>query len=145
MIITVKSQRLHPNAKRPSKSYHADAGWDLYACTDTKIYGHNNLVRTGIALAIPEGYFGLVRDRSGNAKRGLRVSGGVIDAGYRGEVLVLLDVVNNGLDAVPGHEIKAGDRIAQLLVLPVPEVIIEEVESLDTTPRNDKGFNSTGR
>ena len=146
--LVVRSKRLRDGAKTPTKSHDTDAGWDLYAEKDVTIIGASNVVGIGVALAIPDGYFGLVRDRSGNAKRGLRVSGGVMDSGYRGEYFITLDALHTvptSDHCTPRIEIKAGDRIAQLLLLPVPDARMEDVETLEETPRNKKGFNSTGR
>lgn len=97
---------------------------------------------TGIKVAIPEGYAGFVLPRSGHAKRsgvGVVNSPGLIDSGYRGEVSVLL--INHGNDPVT---FRKGDRIAQLVVLPIPEVEWDEVDELDETTRGEGGFGSTG-
>lgn len=104
--------------------------------------GDRRAVDTGIKVAIPEGYAGFVLPRSGHAKRsgvGVVNSPGLIDSGYRGEVSVLL--INHGNDPVT---FRKGDRIAQLVVLPIPEVEWDEVEELDETTRGDGGFGSTG-
>lgn len=104
--------------------------------------GDRRAVDTGIKVAIPEGYAGFVLPRSGHAKRsgvGVVNSPGLIDSGYRGEVSVLL--INHGNDPVT---FRKGDRIAQLVVLPIPEVEWDEVEELDETTRGEGGFGSTG-
>jgi dUTP pyrophosphatase len=105
--------------------------------------GERVLAPTGVAVAIPQGLAGLVLPRSGLAVRhgvGVVNSPGLIDSGYRGEVSVIL--VNHGAERV---EFARGERIAQLLITPVPEVEMTEVEELDSTARGSGGFGSTGR
>ena len=96
-------------------------------------------VPTGIQVAVPKGYAGLIWDKSGISLKGVHRMAGVIDAGYRGEIQVVL--VNLGPAPFP---IKAGMKIAQLLIQPVSEVTVVESESLDDTPRGENGFGSTG-
>ncbi len=121
-----------------------DAGADLRAAEPISLKpGERGLVGTGLALAIPEGYAGFVQPRSGMAiKRGLGLlnSPGLIDAGYRGELKII--VIN--LDPYELLEIERGDRIAQLVILKVPDVIYEEVDELSSTERGGGGFGSTG-
>lgn len=139
----VPVQRLHPSAVLPSYAHPGDAGLDLVGIDSVTIPpGGRAAVRTGLALAIPDGWVGLVHPRSGLARRhGLTVANapGTIDAGYRGEVLVLL--VNLGPDPVT---LAAGDRIAQLLVQPVGRAVVQAVDALDDTARGSGGFGSTG-
>ena len=146
MTEQVKIQRLHPDAKLPTYGSAAAAGADLYALLDAPITvepGRTVLVRTGIALALPLGTVGLVFARSGLAtKRGLAPANkvGVIDADYRGEVMVAL---HNHSDAPATVEI--GERIAQLVIVPYVTADFLAVDALDETERGAGGFGSTGR
>jgi dUTP pyrophosphatase len=98
-------------------------------------------IPTGLAMAIPEGHVGLIWDKSGNAiKRGLKVLGGVVDAGYRGEIKV--GIINHGTES---HTFDVGDKVAQMLLQEVHHADFEEVESLDETARGEGGFGSTGK
>lgn len=139
MILKVK--KIDAAAKLPTRATAGDAGLDLYSVEDVAIQpGDRLVVRTGIAMEIPSGYAGLVWDKSGlAAKRGLKTMGGVIDAGYRGEIQVVL--VNLGSDV---HAIAVGDKIAQLLIQKVELPDIEEVSGLSDSERGDGGFGSTG-
>ena len=136
--------RLHPDAALPSAHHPGDAGLDLRAVADVKVApGERAMVPTGVAVAIPEGHAGLVLPRSGLAtKHGLTLanSPGLIDAGYRGEVICA--VVN--LDPSTPVAIAKGDRIAQLVIVEVPEVVPAWAESLPETVRGGGGFGSTG-
>lgn len=134
-------QKLHPDAVTPTFAHPEDAGMDLYALEAVVIPpGARVQVPTGIACAIPLGYAGLFWDKSGlSHKRGLKVMGGVIDAGYRGELLVGL--MNLGSEP---HTLGKGDKITQMLIQKVehPELVV--VETLDATVRGEGGFGSTG-
>jgi dUTP pyrophosphatase len=114
---------------------------DLYSLEDILLEPKQGKVtRTGIALAIPHGHVGLVADRSSLAKRGVKTAGGVIDAGYRGEVhIVLWNIASE-----PIH-LKKGERIAQLLILPIKSPAVRETTALDETTRGVRGFGSTGK
>lgn len=137
--------RLAEAAVAPVQAHHDDAGYDLHAAEAATIGpGQRASVGTGIAVAIPEGHAGLVLPRSGLAARhgiALVNAPGLIDAGYRGEVRVLL--LNTDREAA--FEVAPGDRIAQLVIVrhETPELV--EVDSLDETVRGDGGFGSTGR
>lgn len=136
-------QRLHADAVVPSYAHEGDAGMDLVSVEFVAIPpGGRHAVATGWAMAIPDGWVGLVHPRSGLAlRRGLTVANapGTIDAGYRGEVKVLL--VNLGDEHV---KIEAGDRVAQLVLQRVGHADVEEVETLPGTARGAGGFGSTG-
>jgi dUTP pyrophosphatase len=127
----------------PKRTHGGDAGLDLRSAEDVDLFeGQMVLVSTGVSLAIPAGWFGMVVPRSGLAcKHGVTVinSPGIIDADYRGVLHVGL--VNHGPE---DFEIKRGDRIAQLLVLPVPDLDLMRVNKLDETERGAGGFGSTG-
>jgi dUTP pyrophosphatase len=137
--------RLSEAALPPARAHDGDAGYDLHAAEDASIPpGGRASVGTGIAVAIPQGHAGLVVPRSGLAARhGIAVvnAPGLIDAGYRGEVRVLL--LNT--DRKEAFQVGAGDRIAQLLVVRVEGPEVAEADSLDETVRGAGGFGSTGR
>ena len=137
-------RRLDPALPLPGYAHPGDAGLDLYAADTTTLEpGQRALVPCGIAVAVPEGHVGLVHPRSGLAvDHGLTVlnAPGTIDAGYRGELKVLL--VNHGPDPV---EVQHGQRIAQLVVAPVVTVDVRAVDRLGATTRGSGGFGSTGR
>lgn len=139
-------QRLHPDAIVPRAQHPGDAGGDLVAVTSVHLPagGGRALVATGLAIAIPEGYAGFVLPRSGLASRhGVTCANapGLIDAGYRGELQVSL--VN--LDPVSDYVVKAGERIAQLVILPIPLVTFVEADTLPPSTRGEGGFGSTGK
>ncbi len=140
---TVACVRLTPEASLPRYAHHGDAGMDLAAAASVHLpAGGRVAVPTGLALAIPAGWVGLVHPRSGLAHRaGVTVANapGTIDAGYRGEVKVLL--VNLGDDDVT---FAVGDRVAQLVIQRVAEARVVEVTTLDDTERGAGGFGSTG-
>jgi dUTP pyrophosphatase len=127
----------------PERAYAGDAGLDLAACERIELApGDRALVPTGLAVAIPEGYAGFVQPRSGLAvKHGISIvnTPGLIDSGYRGELQVAL--LNT--DAREPFVIEPGMRIAQLVILPVPDVELVEVDELPTTDRGARGFGST--
>ena len=147
-------KRLSEDVKLPTKAYEGDAGWDLYSCEDVHVTMHfqskSDLleVHTGVAVAIPEGYYGQIMCRSGLGRKGWRVHPGVIDAGYRGEITIFIQ--NHRMTQHNMHEgqkldIKKGDKIAQMLILPVPHFELEVVEDLPESQRGEKGFGSSGR
>jgi dUTP pyrophosphatase len=136
--------RLDPDLPLPSYAHPGDAGADLVTAVDVTLRpGERALVRTGIAIAVPEGYVALVHPRSGLAARhGLSIvnAPGTIDAGYRGEVKVLL--VN--LDPAEPIELRRGDRVAQLVFQRVEQAAFAEVEVLPESVRGVGGYGSTG-
>ena len=137
----IKVKKISTSAITPTKANEFDAGWDLYASEDAIIDpSKTELISTDISFAIPDGYVGLIWDRSGMAaKRGLHRFAGVIDSGYRGEVKVCLW---NSSDKY--CVINAGERIAQILFQEVPSFTMVEVNSLDDTDRGTGGFGSSG-
>ena len=136
-------RRLRDDAVFPERAYSGDAGLDLAACDRHELGpGERAVVGTGIAVAIPEGFAGFVQPRSGLAARhGISVvnAPGLVDSGYRGEIRVVL--LNT--DRVEPFVIEPGMRIAQLVVLPVPELELAEVEELPESERGVRGFGST--
>jgi dUTP pyrophosphatase len=138
-------RKLDPAVPLPERAHPGDAGLDLASNVDVEAApGERAMIPTGLAVAIPEGHAGLVLPRSGLASRhGLTLANapGLIDPGYRGEITIA--VVN--LDRNEPVKIARGDRIAQLLVVPVAEVEPVSVDELPTTARGEGGFGSTGR
>ena len=136
----LKVKKINKEAKLPVYGHKGDAGLDLFSCVECVLAaGETRPIPTGIQVAIPEGQVGLIWDKSGISLKGVHRLAGVIDAGYRGEVRVVM--VNLGREP---FVINKGMKIAQLLVQPVQEVRVIEVEELDDTSRGDKGFGSTG-
>jgi dUTP pyrophosphatase len=142
-LIELAIQRLHADAVVPQRAYTGDAGLDLASCERIELGpGERALVGTGLAVAIPEGYAGFVQPRSGLAARhGLTVvnSPGLVDSGYRGELRVVL--LNT--DRTEPFVVEPGMRIAQLVVLPVPELELVEVDELPSSERGVRGFGSS--
>lgn len=139
-------KKLRDDAAMPSRGSASAAGYDLRACMDAPVTiapGETEMIGTGISVAVPEGYFGAVFARSGLAsKQGLRPANcvGVCDSDYRGEYTV---AIHN--DSALQREIKPGDRIAQLVVIPYLALEFEQVDELDETARGAGGFGSTGK
>ena len=143
-MIELPIQRLRTDAVLPERAYHGDAGLDLAACERVELApGERAVVGTGLAVAIPEGYAGFVQPRSGLADRhGISVvnSPGLIDSGYRGELKVIL--INS--DSSDPFVVEPGMRIAQLVVLEIPELELTEVNELPGTERGVRGHGSSG-
>jgi len=143
-LIELPIQRLRADAILPARAYRGDAGLDLSACDRVELApGERAVVGTGLAVAIPDGYAGFVQPRSGLADRhGITIvnSPGLIDSGYRGELKVIL--LNT--DRVQPFVVEPGTRVAQLVVLEIPEVDLEEVEELPATERGVRGHGSSG-
>ncbi|MBI31636.1 MAG: dUTP diphosphatase [Euryarchaeota archaeon] len=144
--VRVLFTRLHPDAKAPIQGSSLAAGWDLKTvetCVINK--GKSTKVPTGLAVAIPAGYEGQIRARSSLGARGIILPNGIgtIDADYRGQIHVLMTWIGEGDSTI----IEAGERIAQMVISPIPKVKFEEVseEQLGETERGDGGFGSTGR
>ena len=142
-MIELPIQRLHADAVVPQRAYTGDAGLDLASCERVELGpGERALVGTGLAVAIPDGYAGFVQPRSGLAARhGLSVvnSPGLVDSGYRGELRVVL--LNT--DRTEPFVVEPGMRIAQLVVLPIPELELVEVDELPSSERGVRGFGSS--
>jgi dUTP pyrophosphatase len=137
-------KRVRDHAVIPTRAYAGDAGVDLAACERVELApGARALVPTGLAVAIPDGYAGFVQPRSGlAAKHGISIvnTPGLVDSGYRGELLV--NLVNH--DASQAFVVEPGMRIAQLVILPVPPVELVEVDELPESERGTGGFGSSG-
>ncbi len=151
--IDVQCKPLYEDSISPTQAYEDDAGWDLYAHhfvgrdekenfkIDAIKFGEGCIgkIYTGIALAIPKGYVGLIFDRSGLGGRGIMRLMGVVDAGYRGEVVVKLLNVAAGTARV-----QRGDKIAQIIFVENPRVNMRKVDELPPSERGEKGFGSSG-
>ena len=129
------------NPRVPTKAHEGDAGWDLYSSRDVTILPRRYYnVPTGIAVAIPTGYFGHMVGRSGHTRDGLLVRPAVIDAGYRGELFV---IAFNDTDM--DLEVHGGTRICQMVLLPVPDIEWQHVVALTPSMRGTRGFGSSRR
>ena len=138
---SIEVQKMNEEATLPTRSHSNDAGMDLYAVEDIFLEpGEGKIGKTGIALAIEPGYYGQIADRSSLGKKGIKTAGGVIDSDFRGEVGVIL--WNLSKESI---HLKKGERIAQLIILPVATPQIQNVESLSETKRGEGGFGSTGK
>jgi len=137
----IKIKKLREEAKLPSYAHPGDVGMDLYAMEDFVINpGEHARIWHGFALEFPEGYAAVVMDKSSISKAGLAHMGGVFDAGYRGEYNTHL--VNHSKEP---YKIEKGDKVSQLVILPVSIVELEEVENLSESSRGEGAFGSTGK
>jgi len=142
-MIKVGFKRLNKSAIIPSKAHPTDSGFDLYASKDVAIKpGETKVVPTGISVRLPEGYEAQIRPRSGvTAKTKLRVQLGTIDNGYTGELGIIVDNIGDNKSSL----VHRGDRIAQLVIQPIPDVEAHEIVcNMDDTERGKGGFGSTG-
>ena len=143
--LEVMVARTHPDARLPTRGSEHAAGWDLYALEDTSVpFRQSVKLRTGLHVAIPVGYEGQVRARSSLGSKGLILphSIGTIDADYRGELFVLMTWIGEG----DSYTVKAGERIAQMLISPIPDLSFREVdfEELGETERGEGGLAAPG-
>ncbi|MAE38574.1 MAG: dUTP diphosphatase [Euryarchaeota archaeon] len=144
--VAVQFTRIHEDAQAPTHGSPLAAGWDLRSVEETEVFrGASTKVKTGLKIAIPAGYEGQVRARSSLAAKGLILPNapGTIDADYRGELMVLLTWIGEG----ESYTIPKGERVAQLVIAPVPDISFVEVSEseLSDTTRGEGGFGSTGR
>lgn len=148
----LKVKKLHPDAILPRRAHETDLGFDLFALETVAVQpGQTILAKTGIACGFPKRWGGILKARSSQGKAGINILGGVIDNGYTGEIGVLLHNTNEfseTMTRIYGDNTiiySAGDKIAQLLLVPCFSGTIQEVTSLCATERGDKGFGSTGK
>ena len=139
--VLLKFLKLSKNAEIPEYAFGTDVGFDVKAIENVSLFPlEQKTVRTGIAIEIPEGHVGLVRDRAGIVqKMNVHTVAGTFDSGFRGEVSIILVNMNDKT-----IEIEKGMRIAQIILVPVIKAEIKEVKKLSSTERGDKGFGSTG-
>lgn len=137
----LKVKRIKRDAKLPNYSHAGDAGMDIFSAKACVLEaGEVKPISTGIQMAIPEGFVGLIWDKSGISLKGVHRLAGVIDSGYRGEVKVVM--ANFGDEP---FVVEKGMKIAQILIQPVIEVKVLEAEELEDTSRGKEGFGSTGK
>ena len=130
---------LNAHGKSLSKAYSGDGGWDIFSAYNREVGPHETVrVETELAISIPEGYVGVVSDRSSMASKGIFTVGGIIDCGYTGQLFIQL---YNSTEHY--YYIAKGDKIAQILILPVPDISWEQVDDFKNTERGDKGFGSS--
>jgi dUTP pyrophosphatase len=129
------------NARIPTRAHHDDAGIDLYACGDHTIEkGQTLLIPVGVAMEIEFGHVGLIWDKSSIGKKSIKTLGGVIDAGYRGEIGVMIHNLSD-----TAYTFEHGHKVAQMLIQKVEFPDIEEVTELSDSLRGEGGFGSTGK
>jgi len=142
--MNIPTKKLRPDAVIPTKAHASDAAFDLYLPSGHGTVGlapgQRHTLRIGIAMAIPEGWMLKIEGRSGLASKGVQIMGGIVDSSYRGEIGVILR--NSGEEP---REFVGGERIAQALILPVPQCVMVEVDKLDETVRGIGGFGSSGK
>ena len=139
-------KKLSPTAITPTKAHTTDAGFDLFSDEDVILkYGETTAILTNIAIELPEGYVADVRPRSGlTLKTGLRVHYGTVDSGYRNGIGIICENGDHGALCNRTVRIKKGQKIAQLVILPIPEITLQEVTELSDSDRGINGFGSTG-
>ena len=139
--LQVKVRKMHPRAVLPTYAKEGDAAMDMYAAEVMKNKYGNYVYLTGVALEIPPGFVGLLFPRSSVSKTSMSLANsvGVVDSGYRGEIMFKYRHINN---LNPFY--KTGERVGQLMIIPYPKIELIEVEELSTTDRGDGGFGSTG-
>ena len=143
-LLDIRIKRLHPEAKIPKYAFPSDGAMDLYVTSvhqEGEFQNRMWVCGTGIAMEIPVGYVGLVFPRSSISKTDLfqRNAVGVIDSSYRGEITVKFGFYGNGKD-----KYDVGDRCGQIMIIPRPQVVFTEVDSLSSTDRGSGGYGSTG-
>ena len=137
----LKVKKIHKDAKLPGYSHVGDAGLDLFSVMECVLKGGEvRSISTGIQVAIPDGYVGLIWDKSGISLENIHRLAGVVDAGYRGEIKIVM--TNLSTEA---FSIEKGMKIAQMLIQPVVKVKVLDSEDLDETTRGENGFGSTGK
>jgi len=139
--IKIKFKKVHPDAIIPTYAKEGDAAMDLYAAECMKDKYGNHVYLTGIAVEIPPGFVGLLFPRSSVSKTSLSLANsvGVVDSGYRGEIMLKYRFVGGGNDLYGSD-----DRVGQLMIIPYPKIELIEVDELSNTDRGDGGFGSTG-
>ncbi len=141
-MVDVRILKMHEDMTTPHYAHEGDAAFDLRSAEELTLKaGQRYTVKSGIKVSIPEGYFGLIKDRSGYAhKKGIHCLAGVIDSGYRGEIGVVM--INLGEE---DFDITRDMKIAQMLIMPVAKANLIETDDLDESSRSEVGFGSTGR
>lgn len=142
----VKIKKLYADAILPTKAHVTDAGYDLYAHSKSYDDDGNVVYGCGVAIEIPKGYVGLVFPRSSNAKKTLLLSNsvGVVDSGYRGEILFKFKLTQTFAE-YPEKIYEIGERIGQIIIVPYPEIEFVEVDELSVSDRGAGGYGSSGK
>lgn len=142
----VKVKKVAKDAVLPTKAHATDAGFDLY-CTSREVNWEKRqlICHIGLAFEIPDGYVGLIFPRSSVSNKPLMMANsvGVIDSGYRGEVTAKFNIT--GMHEIGANNYQVGDKIAQMIIIPYPEIEFEEADSLSESDRGTGGYGSTGR
>lgn len=144
MILALK---LDAGAFKPTKAHATDAGFDLYLKENLIIKRTQSCltIDTGVHILIPAGYVGLVQPRSSISKKAFQIHTGVIDAGYTGSIKINIQWIDKKCNQNLFHTFERGERIAQLVIVPIPEIELQEVTELPQTDRGSNGFGSSGR
>lgn len=140
-MVDVRILKMHEDMTTPFYAHEGDAAFDLRSAEELVLKaGERYTVKSGLKVAIPKGYFGLIKDRSGYAhKKGIHCLAGVIDSGYRGEIgIVMINLGNEDF------EITKDMKVAQMLIMPVVQANLVETDNLDESSRSESGFGSTG-
>ena len=139
---TILKYKLKDYGMPPTKAYDTDLGIDIYSPIDIKLSKDDDVkkIKTGVCFQFPNGYGGIIKDRSSLASKGVHILGGVIDEDYTGEIILCVKNFNN-----KPYEIKRGDRIAQMILIKTSHVILEKTNILEDTERGSNGFGSTGK
>lgn len=143
----IQFKKTHPSAVTPTRAHDQDAGYDLTAVSRTSDDFGNYVYDTGIAISIPTGYVGLIFQRSSVAKKSVILSNavGVIDAGYLGNITFKYKPIISDVKYTQARPYEVGERIGQLIIMPIPSVEFEEVDDLGTSERGTGNYGSTGR
>jgi dUTP pyrophosphatase len=137
----LKVKKVRSDARMPTRAHKEDAGIDLYACGGHVVEPHTTtVIPIGVAFEIEEGYVGLIWDKSSIGSKSMKTLGGVIDAGYRGEISIMV----HNLSDTPYH-FEHGHKVAQMLIQKIELCEVEEVDNLSETVRGAGGFGSTGK
>jgi len=141
-VLQLKVKKLHEKAKLPTKAYEDDLGYDLYSIETVTIKPGEEpkTIRTGIAVEMPKGYGCFIKDRSSLGGKGLHVLAGVIDNGYRGELVIKMVNLSDR-----SYTLLEGSKIAQMVLIPIVECEVVETNELSSSERGTKGFGSSGR
>lgn len=137
----LKFKKLFDNAHVPTRANHDDAGIDLYSHGEHKVESNQTkIINTGISLEIPHGHVGLIWDKSSIGSKGIKTLGGVIDAGYRGEIKILIHNLSK-----ENYIFRDRQKVAQILIQKIELLELEETENLSDSLRGEKGFGSSGK
>lgn len=138
--MNLKIKKLNDRAKLPKKHNKNDAAYDLFSIEDIKLAaGQTSIINTGICMEIPVGYYGQIQSRSSIALKGVFVTGGVIDSGYRGEIMIITNNISSET-----YSVREGDRVAQIIFHRIENFDLTEVTTLDEINDRGGGFGSSG-